>query len=267
MTHYLNKKEAELGEKLLKNGYVISKQKDLTHLNYIRNLIVEKSSKILKISKPKDKDFENFLNNIHKKLSVKNLNKFRLELIKYISDDKDFKRNYFYSARDLLFPLVGNELAMQNSVGLSIQFPKDKSSLLPTHSDSWAGNSPFEVVVWIPLVNCFSTKSMYILKSSKSKKINDKFIRSKSNLDFYKSIKDDVEFIKINFGEVLIFNQNLPHGNITNQVNETRWSMNCRFKSLYSPYSDKKLGEYFHPITLRVASKIGMQFESPKTDD
>ena len=44
MTNYLNKNEAELGEKLLKNGYVISKQKDLTHLNYIRNLIVEKSS-------------------------------------------------------------------------------------------------------------------------------------------------------------------------------------------------------------------------------
>ena len=29
MTNYLNKNEAELGEKLLKNGYVISKQKDL----------------------------------------------------------------------------------------------------------------------------------------------------------------------------------------------------------------------------------------------
>ena len=241
MSQYLEKQETELGKKLLENGYVISKQKNLTHLNYIRNLIVEKSSRILNLDKPKDKDFENFLNSIHKNLSVKDLNKFRLKMIKYISDDKDFKKNYFYCARDLIFSLVGNELAMQSSVGLSIQLPKDKSSLLPTHSDSWSGNSPFEVVVWIPLVNCYSTKSMYILKPSRAKKINNKFVVSKSNLDFFKSIKNDVEFIKINFGEVLIFNQILPHGNVVNQVNETRWSMNCRFKSLYSPYDDKKI--------------------------
>jgi len=269
MTNYLNKNEAELGEKLLKNGYVISKQKDLTHLNYIRNLIVEKSSKILKISKPKDKDFENFLNNIHKKLSVKNLNKFRLKLIKYINDDKDFKRNYFYSAKQPLFALVGNELAMQSRVNLSIQLPKDSSSLLPIHSDIWSGDSPFEVVVWIPLVNCFSSKTMYLLKPEKYKKIHKNFHKyvGQSSLDFYKSIKNDVEWIKINFGEILIFNQALPHGNIINKESQTRWSMNCRFKSIYSPYGDKKIGEFFEPITLRAASKIGMHYHLPKIND
>ena len=55
--------------------------------------------------------------------------------------------------------------------------------------------------------------------------------------------------------------------NIVNKENETRWSMNCRFKSLYSPYGDKKIGEFFEPITLRVASKIGMQYHLPKIND
>ena len=89
----------------------------------------------------------------------------------------------------------------------------------------------------------------------------------KSSLDFYRSIKNDVKWIKINFGEVLIFNQALPHGNVINKENETRWSMNCRFKSLYSPYGDKKIGEFFEPITLRAASKIGMQYHLPKIND
>ena len=31
---------------------------------------------------------------------------------------------------------------------VSIQLPDDDSSLLPVHTDAWAGNSPFEVVDW-----------------------------------------------------------------------------------------------------------------------
>ena len=269
MSVYLEKIESEVSKKFLKNGYVILKQKNLINLKYIKNLIVKKSAKILGVNQPKDKDSENFLNNIHKDIKIKNLNKFRLQIIKYINEDKDFKKNYFYSAKDLLFTLVGNELAMQSKINLTIQIPKDDSSLLPVHSDIWSGDSPFEVVVWMPLVNCYSTKTMYLLKPEKYKKIHQNFSKyiGKSSLDFYKSIKNDVEWIKIDFGEVLIFNQALPHGNIINKENETRWSMNCRFKSLYSPYGDKKIGEFFEPITLRAASKIGMQYNLPKIND
>ena len=52
---------------------------------------------------------------------------------------------------------------MQKNISLSIQMPKDKSSVLPIHSDVWSGVSPFDIVVWIPLVDCYNTKSMYIL--------------------------------------------------------------------------------------------------------
>ena len=40
--------------------------------------------------------------------------------------------------------------------------------------------------------------------------------------------------------------------------------MNCRFKSIFAPYGDKKIGEFFEPITLRPASKIGMEYALPK---
>ena len=65
----------------------------------------------------------------------------------------------------------------------------------------------------------------------------------------------------------MIFNQNLPHGNRVNDEDETRWSMNCRFKSVFSPYADKKLGEFFEPITLRAASQVGMDYELPGTNN
>ena len=80
-------------------------------------------------------------------------------------------------------------------------------------------------------------------------------------------LKNKLKWISIKKGQILIFNQCLPHGNVVNKTMETRWSMNCRFKSLYSPYGDKKIGEFFEPITLRAASKIGMQYHLPKIND
>jgi hypothetical protein len=40
--------------------------------------------------------------------------------------------------------------------------------------------------------------------------------------------------------------------------------MNCRFKSVFTPYGDKKLGEFFEPVTLRAASKMGMDYKLPE---
>ena len=41
--------------------------------------------------------------------------------------------------------------------------PNEKKSMLPMHSDIYAGESPFEVVMWIPLMNVeASSHSMFI---------------------------------------------------------------------------------------------------------
>ena len=63
---------------------------------------------------------------------------------------------------------------MQRRINLSIQMPADDSSLLATHSDVWSGDSPFEVVVWVPLVDVFRTKSMYLLPPSVNGEMQDR---------------------------------------------------------------------------------------------
>ena len=35
---------------------------------------------------------------------------------------------------------------MQKNINLSIQFPGDKSSLLPIHSDVWSGDSTLKLI-------------------------------------------------------------------------------------------------------------------------
>jgi hypothetical protein len=39
--------------------------------------------------------------------------------------------------------------------------------------------------------------------------------------------------------------------------------MNVRFKGLFMPYSDKRLGDFFEPITIRAATRVGMAYRLP----
>ena len=106
------------------------------------------------------------------------------------------------------------------------------------------------------------TQCSFYLKK-KYKKISFNKIPFKTNDDLYKKISKHLKFIKIQYGEILIFNQNLPHGNIVNKTNITRWSFNCRFKSLFSPYNQKKFLEFFVPLNIKPATLDGIDYEEP----
>jgi len=261
---FLLQSEQQLSEEYLSNGYVIKPVADFEALNWMREQFVRLIGEALGEAFSSDPDY--ILNHIHEKVPVQDLNTFRLKIIRGFNAVDGFREMYFRVARPYLEVLVGNELAMQLRVNLSIQFPDDDSSLLPVHADTWSGDSPYEVVVWLPLVNCYGTKAMYILPPSNTDDLNKNFSikAGKSSEDLYNAIKHDVKWLEVKFGEVLMFDQALPHGNRVNLETETRWSMNCRFKSVFTPYGDKKLGEFFDPITLRAATKIGMSYKLPR---
>ena len=259
---FISDSENQLSSKYLKDGYIIVDIQDIRSLNWISQFYI----RFIKNYLNQDLSNKDILNNFHKLIKIKDLNNFRLKLIQEVNKNKNFRKNYFNVASPFLNEIVGNELVMQNRVNLSIQLPNDKSSLLDVHADTWSGDSPFESVVWLPLVDCFKTKSMFILPASKYKKITKLFQSSKfkNSSKLFPKIKNDIKWLEINYGQVLIFNQCLPHGNLVNKEKETRWSMNCRFKGIFTPYGDKKLGEFFEPISLKAASKFAMKYKLPK---
>ena len=254
---FLSTNEKILENEFIDQGYVIREVANKDALNKIQKFSIDMLSR-------KGSDS---LDNTHKSISVNELNDFRLDVIKEINAQPWLREAYYQIAKPYLDILVGNELAMQSRINLSIQLPEDSSSLLPVHADTWSGDSPFEVVVWLPLVDCFNTKSMYLLPPSVANNLSDnfKFHAQGDSEKLFNSIKNDISWIKINYGEVLVFNQSLPHGNRVNKEGNTRWSMNCRFKGLFTPYMDKKIGEFFEPITLRPVSKIAMSYKFPET--
>ena len=255
---FLSKNEKILEKEFIEKGFIIREAANKDALNKIQKFVID-----MLTSKGGDS-----LDHAHKNISISELNDFRLDVINELNAQPWLREAYFNLAKPYLDILVGNELAMQSRVNLSIQLPEDDSSLLPVHADTWSGDSPFEVVVWLPLVNCFGTKSMYLLppKAASNLSENFKFHTQGSSEGLFNKIKNDITWIKINYGEVLVFNQSYPHGNRINQESETRWSMNCRFKGLFTPYKDKKIGEFFEPITLRPVSKIAMSYKLPITE-
>ena len=125
--------------------------------------------------------------------------------------------------------------------------PKDPDSLLDMHSDATRQESPFQVVVWTPLVDVSNTKSMFFTKPSISKKINKEILTQNKHTikQLYKKNKKNFWFLKVNYGELVIFSPLILHGNTVNDTNETRFSLNCRFKSLLAPYVLKNPIEIF----------------------
>ena len=263
MKNFITQEEKEISSEFEKYGYIIKDVEDQKSLDYIRDIYVSSAKKI--VSEKTNYNNEDFLNYFHKIVKAKELNSLRLKIINNANNNLKLRELYYQISKKWLDYLIGNEVAMQLRVNLSIQYPKDASSLLPVHADTWSGDSPYEVVVWIPLVDCYKTKAMYLLPPSKERSLTNKFTSELKNSEkIFMKIKKFVNWIDIKYGEILLFNQSLPHGNRVNKEKDTRWSLNCRFKSIFTPYGDKKIGEFFEPITLKTASQIGLNYKFPK---
>lgn len=250
--------------RFLDAGYLIVPVEDAGAFERIRTHVAALAARHLGLSEPDAPG--PFLDTIHERVDVAGLNDLRLAVIRGMNREPWFRPAYHALARNALGTLVGNELAMQRRINLSVQLPDDSSSLLPVHADVWSGDSPYEVVVWVPLVDCYRTKSMYITERRFDERTQKDLARfaGQSAEDLYQAIEDSVTFLEIPAGHCLLFTQNLMHGNRVNREPSTRWSMNCRFKGLFTPYADKKLGEFFEPITMRPASRFGLDYRLPE---
>lgn len=263
---FYDPEELSLTETFFTDGHVVKEVDDREALDAMRDHIVGIVCDKLNCERPNDP--ETFLNTIHERLPVADLNDVRLHTYRTMNDAPWFRATYFKLARQTIRALVGNELAMQNKVNLSIQYPRDDSSLLGIHCDVFGGETPFQVVCWIPLVDCFKTKSMYILPPEP----NQKALRGMATIEeggmqtLYEDVKQDLRFLDVPYGTALVFSPNLLHGNTVNEETETRWSMNCRFTGLFTPYKgqEKKLGAFYLPITARPVTRIGMNYRYPE---
>jgi len=186
------------------------------------------------------------LSQLHSYLEIKELNDLRMKTFQHINDlewQELLKLNCFDQVRKLLGP----DLLIQKKINLSIQMPGDKQSILPEHSDCSSGDSPFEIVLWIPITDCFDTNSIFIYGSDESRVFYSNVMNGTND-----SLDPNLcKSLSLSYGEYLLFPPTLIHGNTLNTTDFTRISLNVRIKSIFSPYiasqtPDRKFGAYYN---------------------
>ena len=242
----------------IKNGFFKIKLHQ-NNFAYLRNKIKVILKKELN---SKQVDLEKF----HRKIKIEELNNLRLKIFKKINEDPKFKSNVYLSAKKFIHETVGNELC-SSDVNLSIQLPNDESSLLEMHSDFFSGESLFQVNLWIPFVNVKKTQSMSIINPCDSLEILKK-IKNNRTLkfkDINKKFKNKMRWINLKLGEAILFSPNCLHGNVVNLEKNTRWSMNIRYKNIYSPYgkqrNEKKIGSFYNIATPKAITKFNLKYD------
>ena len=198
------------------------------------------------------------LENFHNSVAVKNLNEIRMYLYAQLNKQDWILDKMFELFNSQIKLILGDELAVQKKVNLSIQLPNDNSSILPMHSDFFSGESIYQLNLWLPLVSVNKTSSMfYFLPKDSIKMINEikKNSISDLNIIFKKNYKK-IKWLNLKKGEGAVFSPNLLHGNVLNKEKNTRFSLNLRVKNLYSPYNhiygnEKKLGSFYRPYNLK----------------
>ncbi len=231
-------------------------------INKIDDQNLEKlKSFIIKKIKKKYPSFNSDLENLHKIVNIRDVNELRLFLFDQI--------NKFFNWEKVLLRLVGDELSysmgrdilVQSKINVSIQMPNDKTSLLPMHTDCASADTPFQSNIWIPLTDAYKTNSMFILSESDTKKYIKNILKGDKISNKIK-IKDK-DFVRLKFGEILIFNPSILHGNVINKTDHTRISLNVRAKSIFAPEpndrnSDRRFGTYYKTLKISDETKFAL---------
>ena len=200
------------------------------------------------------------LSQIHLYLSPDEVNNFRLDLIKSLNKNINFRNSLKEKCSPLFKNLLGPDLVIQKNFNLVLSLPNDSFSQIPLHSDVWTGHSPYELNMWIPLTKVEGEMSMFILPLSKWRAEKNKINFTQTTIsDLQKKFEKDWHYVNMKPGGVFVFWHHLPHGNHTHHTENTRWSLNIRTKNLFSPYGEKNFGEYFEPWTMSSLSKIVLE--------
>ncbi len=238
-------------------GYAVTPAADLAPLTRLRHQIFHIAQEIFDA---RSGNAEEFFNQFHQHgVTGARLNDLRLRLIERCTAEVDAGALIFEAFGPTVRGLLGPDLLVQKTTNLVIQQPHDPDPS-ELHRDA-PSNSPYEVVVWVPLVDCHATKSLYILDRQKTAAAQELL---KAHNDDWAGFEAHClaagQGVDVPFGSALFFWTGLYHGSRVNQETETRWSVNLRYKGLFSPNGLKDPLEYFRLLSLSPLSQHGLAF-------
>lgn len=197
----------------------------------------------------KKKSFEKF----HEAVSISRINDVRIKMIQFINKQNSLKKDIYKSIQPFLDNSLGPDIIVQKDVNMAIQMPNDYNRP-PFHKDT-PHSSNHELVIWVPLVNCYKTMCMHMFDKKYKEKAMHLFHGKKK--DRYDKFAEKYgSLIDVKFGEAIIFSADNFHYINVNKTKDTRWSLNIRFKNLFTPYGERNVLDYFEIIKMSCITKL-----------
>jgi len=170
------------------------------------------------------------------KMSKAEINKIMVNLLSF----NDLSDMIINSCPTLIKRLCGSELFIQRRAHTNINVPGHGQAKVLPHYELMSGISPFCYVIWAPLHDLEDQGGVYYIDQKKSLEIMKKEEEEGLvNGHTIFNLITDQKATLMKFGEAIIFNPFVLHGNITFESEFARIACNVRFQSYNKPLLQK----------------------------
>ena len=212
-------------------GYAIVKIENLENLIQLRKKFI----KNLNINSNEDEDIDIVRENIAK-IDKSEINKAMINLLKF----NNLSEIILNSFPKLVKQLCGEELLIQRRATVIMNVPGKGQAKQWPHYELMSGISPFTYVIWIPMHDLEENSGVYFVELEKSLElIKKEEAQGLVNGPTVLNMMSDQKPEPLKFGEAIIFNPFVLHGNIQFKSNLARIAYNVRFQSFKKPILQK----------------------------
>lgn len=210
-------------------GFFITKVSNQDKLDQLRKLL------ILKINNNKDIS----ILDIRKKLSKLNnseINKIMVNLLSF----GEASEMMIESCKDIVEDLCGKKIFLQRRANTIFNLPGKNQRRQWPHYELMSGISPYTFVLWAPFHDLDDDGGVFYYDNQQS--IN--MIKSEEKEGLVNgpkvlNLKNSLKPKKLNYGEVIVFNPFILHGNTDFSSQLARIACSIRFQSISMPLMQK----------------------------
>ena len=179
------------------------------------------------------------INNIRQKmakLSKVEINKAMVNLLSF----NEASEKMIQSCSNIVSELSGNEIIIQRRANTIFNVPgKDERRQWP-HYELMSGISPFTFVIWAPFHDLDDDGGVYYVKQDESFDI----IKKEEALGLVNgpeilNMMNDQKPLKLKYGQVVVFNPFILHGNVEFNSSMARIACSVRFQNKNEPLMQK----------------------------
>ena len=182
----------------------------------------------------------NNINDVRKFLAGMTKSEINKTTINFIRTNKNLSELMVNSCSNLIKNLCGRDLFIQRRAHTIINVPGEGQAKQWTHYELMSGISPFTYVIWAPLHDLDDNGGVYYVDLGKSSKImKEEELSGVVNGKRVLNLMANQKPTKLRFGEAIIFNPFVLHGNVSFVSKLARIACSVRFQNRNKPIMQK----------------------------